>query len=168
MSNTTKAEIAEQRLLEVIEQARAATAELNGTKKDLERTIKEAREVLKAEVATTVSNEIERCLNEFGEQIRNWSDSLYGHVQGQVDLLINLAIGKPGKEEDLRPLMAAMFRRWIGEQLATNKVPAMVILGDLPIDVAENGGPLETDLCIPEGLPVAPTVINDAIRRARS
>lgn len=136
----TKADLAAQRLAEAVEAAKEATREANAAKKDLERARKEAHEFITGDLRATITEEMQRTMGAFNDEFPKQVQSMYAKVSEQVDLLINLAVGKPGRNgDDLRPEMAAMFGKWIGEQLALHRVPAVVVVGngdieDLPDD----------------------------------
>lgn len=135
--SVTKAEIAEAKLREAIAEARAATSEAHAAKKDLEHALREAREVIQTEVRAEIAAVLKANMDAITTELPKRMHELYAHAEAQIDMLINLAFGlpgstrdtgKPGTKRDIRPAMAAQFRKWIAEQLALNGVPAMVML----------------------------------------
>lgn len=113
------------RLEKATEEARQATREAHAARKDLLRVQKEVEALLGPEVAEQVSRSVNDALRDELRQVLDAavkaSHDTYARVLNQVDLLINLALGKPGKmagkEKDLRPELAEKIRLWILEQM---------------------------------------------------
>lgn len=103
------------------ESTRAARAAL----KDLEHKRKEMADLLERlapmMVEEAIGELVKEGLDQLGEQFKEASQETYNRVLAQTDILLNLALGKPGSTrpntEDIRPKLAAMIRAWIVEEV---------------------------------------------------
>lgn len=110
-------EKAQQVLREESRLAHEAAQGLKEQRKALEKLIKESMQEIDRKLLERVENE----LKEIGEQWDKASDQIYDKVGKQIDILIDLSLGKHsgrrGNTVDIRPVLAEKLGEWIHEEL---------------------------------------------------
>jgi F0F1-type ATP synthase membrane subunit b/b' len=110
-------EEAQEGLREEVRNAHAATKALKEERKEAEKLIKESLKSIETRIIKEVEKNFEQMQKEFAVETHR----LYERVQRQVDILIDIALGKrstrSGDKKDIRPALAAKMREWIMEEL---------------------------------------------------
>lgn len=112
----------EQLLADLREERRQA----NAATKDLNLALREARvfyeKKLRQDFGEHVAGIVKSGLKEYSETTAKAAHDAYSHVQKQIDVLVDLALGRPhetrdGKKVDLRPALAKKLRQAIDEMI---------------------------------------------------
>lgn len=114
------------RLEEATERADAATRDARAALKDLEHKRREVVRLLSTDapvlVETAINGAVAQGLDDLSEQFQQASRETYDRVIAQVDVILNIALGKPGSTRtghaDLRPELAQMIREWVVDRVA--------------------------------------------------
>lgn len=121
-ANIAKFEKARDELNEAIRQSHEVLKDIKEERKIIERLLREgATKVVCDRINAAVGKELE----EFGDQLESNTHKIYNKIGSEVDKLIAISLGddaiskcfakKTGKQQDLRPMLAAKFREWILE-----------------------------------------------------
>lgn len=110
------------RLERATEDARQATREAHEAVADLRRAEKAVRDLLDQKLLAQLVDEgmaeaIHDGLELLGANFKQASEGVYAKVNEQVDLLVNLSLGRPGKHGDLRPKLSMALRKIVAEEM---------------------------------------------------
>lgn len=110
-------EKAQQDLREESRKAHEAIQAVKEQRKALEREVQDIFDAFDKKIEEYVKKE----LAEIGEQADKAADQIYDKVGRQIDILIELSLGKHlsrrNKVEDIRPALAEKLGEWIREEL---------------------------------------------------
>lgn len=110
-------EEAQKRLREETRLAHEAAQALKEQRQAAERLVKETM----LELEDLIQKKVVKELAELGEQVDKSSNQIYDKVGRQIDLIINLSLGKhksrAGNTQDIRPMLAEHLKEWLRENI---------------------------------------------------
>jgi exonuclease VII small subunit len=121
VTDTSKLEQTITRLQEAVTACKEATREAHQATKDLRAERQQVQQLLGPTAKELVHSKVEDLVttefNKLGPVLKANSRSIYDRVQQQIDMIIDLSLGKQGStrkgHEDLRPVLASKLRDWL-------------------------------------------------------